>query len=169
MYRFVLIFLLLFALGWLGLKFAPDWGLRGSLDQLNASLAWLTATFINFFGSADLYPQAIIEYAYPGASFSLQVVDSCNALDFTWLLYAAILAYPCGWRDKLIAILLGFISVQLINIIRLISLFQIGIWYPQYFDLIHEYFWPLVLSLYVITWFLLWLWWLQRADNFSQF
>jgi len=159
MQRFIIYFLILFAVGSTLINLLPD----ALLAKFNVALAWICVEFIQLFDTVVLNDNAIIA-TYPVNTFSLQVVNGCNALGFSWLLSAAILAFPAKWHYKLIAVLAGFAAVQLLNIIRLVSLFYIGQWFPTYFDLVHENFWPLLFSADVVLLFFAWLWYVNKRE-----
>lgn len=63
---------------------------------------------------------------------------------------------PLG-RYKLIGLLLGFVAIQSINVLRVISLFYIGQWDKEIFDLAHLYLWQALIILDAFIVFLIWL------------
>jgi exosortase H (IPTLxxWG-CTERM-specific) len=56
-----------------------------------------------------------------------------------------------------VAILLGFLAIQVMNIARIISLFYLGQWNLDVFTFIHLYLWPVLIMLDVLIVFMLFL------------
>ena len=63
-----------------------------------------------------------------GNGFAVSIEAGCNGVEATLVLCAAILAFPAPWRHKALGIAIGVVAVQLLNIVRVISLFYIGQW-----------------------------------------
>ena len=90
--------------------------------------------------------------------FFITVTETCSGLFVTVLLYAGILAYPLHWKWRLCGLIVGAVLIQIVNIIRLVSLVYIGHWYElSTFNFIHENVWPLLLQLWVLVIFLAWI------------
>ena len=58
----------------------------------------------------------------------------------------------------------GFLAVQGLNVVRVISLFYLGQWNTQVFNFAHEYLWQALIMLDVLVVWLLWV----RAGSKSQ-
>ena len=50
----------------------------------------------------------------------------------------------------------GFVAVQGLNVVRVISLFYLGQWNTQVFNFAHEYLWQALIMLDVLVVWLLW-------------
>ena len=72
------------------------------------------------------------------------------------MLTAAIIAFPSPWKHRLWGLLIGFFAVQLLNIIRVISLFYLGQYNMAWFNFAHEYLWQAFIMFDVLVVFLLW-------------
>ena len=72
------------------------------------------------------------------------VTRDCSALNFTWFLCAAVLAYPAPWMKRLLMTILAMLLVQAVNVLRLVTLYFVQKWSPQNFDLIHLDVWPII-------------------------
>ena len=72
------------------------------------------------------------------------------------------MAFPARTTHKLVAISAGFIFVQALNIVRIISLFYLGQWNYSVFEWFHLYLWPVLIMLDVLVVFALYLSWLGR-------
>ena len=89
--------------------------------------------------------------------FSVRILDLCNGVEATLLLWAVILAYPAPWTYRLWGLLIGFLGVQVINMLRIISLTYLGVWKPDWFHWVHWYVWDALITIDVLLLFLLWL------------
>ena len=77
------------------------------------------------------------------------------------------LSLPPGFKEAT-AIILGFIAIQLLNILRIISLFYLGQWNYEIFEWTHLYLWPVLIMLDVLLVFALYLRWLSQPDLSPQ-
>jgi exosortase H (IPTLxxWG-CTERM-specific) len=76
------------------------------------------------------------------------------------VLVAAMLAFPAPWRYRALGIAIGIAAVQLLNIVRVISLFYIGQWDFSVFEWAHQYVWQALIMLDVLV---VWLIWVRRV------
>ena len=93
--------------------------------------------------------------------FGVSIEPGCNGIEACIVLFAAVMAFPSSWRHKLIGLALGFLAVQGLNVVRVISLFYLGQWNTQVFNFAHEYLWQALIMLDVLIVWLLWI----RAGN----
>ncbi len=91
------------------------------------------------------------------SSFAIAVSNECSGLSAVVLLGAAILVFPANRQSKLIGIFAGFILIETINILRLISLVYSGAFLPDHFDTIHHHVFPLLLHFIALLLFGSWL------------
>ena len=70
---------------------------------------------------------------------------------------ASTLAMPAPWKLKLIGIGSGFLAIQGMNLLRIITLFYLGQWNKTAFDWAHLYIWQALIMLDVLIVFLIWL------------
>lgn len=90
------------------------------------------------------------------ARFSMQVVRGCDALDPAALLVAAMVAFPSSWRAKLVGVLAGVATVLVVNVVRIVSLFYIGVHFPRVFEVVHVEVWPTAIMFLALFVFLVW-------------
>ena len=88
--------------------------------------------------------------------FAVEMRDGCNAINVTILLWSAILAFPAPWRMKALGLAAGSAVVQVLNIVRFISLFYLGQYSMTWFDFAHSYLWESLLVLDTMVVFWLW-------------
>jgi exosortase H (IPTLxxWG-CTERM-specific) len=99
----------------------------------------------------------------PGG-FAVEMRDGCNAVNVTILLWSAVLAFPAPWKMKALGLAAGSAIVQVLNILRFISLFYLGQYSMAWFDFAHAYLWEslLVLDTMVVFWL-----WINRVARFG--
>ena len=73
-----------------------------------------------------------------------------------FLLLAGVFAFPASWRAKLVGAAAGVTLLMVLNLIRIISLFYIGVYWPKMFETAHIEVWQ---ALFVGLTLLLWLGW----------
>jgi len=118
-------------------------------------LARLSAAIIQPFDPAVIADGKILQFRDTG--FAVSIEAGCNGVEATIVLIAVLLAYPAGWRARLGAIVLGFLAVQVLNLLRIISLFYLGDWNTAVFTWIHLYLWPALIMLDVLILFMVYL------------
>lgn len=76
----------------------------------------------------------------------------CDVTRPIGLLIAAILAFPARLHSKAMAIALGVLLLQSVNVVRIVSLILLNRLQPSLVDSVHLAVWPLFLAL-LILWF----------------
>jgi exosortase/archaeosortase family protein len=85
--------------------------------------------------------------------FSLQIVKTCDAMDVTILLVSAIVAWPGPPRRKIGAVIVGTATLLVTNVVRLFSLYYVGLFAPSSFDIMHLEIWPVFILIVGIGFF----------------
>lgn len=151
MQRFLLSFIAI-GLALFGLVYLPpirDHLIAPFTDGLTVVAGWLITTLS---GQAWVNGNVL---AIPG--FSVRILDLCNGVEATLLLWAVMLAFRAPWRYRLWGLVLGFLGVQVINMVRIVSLTYLGVWQPDWFYWVHWYLWDALIMLDILVIFLLWL------------
>ncbi len=74
------------------------------------------------------------------SSFAVDIRRGCDGVVATILLVSACLAYPAGWRQRLLGTALGYSLIFLLNLIRILVLFALGAQGAMdLFDFVHTY------------------------------
>lgn len=89
--------------------------------------------------------------------FAVSVEMGCNGIEAAIVLITAILAFPAPWKYRLLGALAGMLAVQLLNIVRVISLFYLGQWNTDVFEWAHQYLWQTMIMLDVLVVWLIWI------------
>jgi len=97
--------------------------------------------------------------------FSVKVIAACSGIFAYVLFVAAVLAYPCKLKEKTIGIGLGVPTIFAVNLVRMVSLFYIGAYLPQFFEAAHLLFWQALMIAIAV---LIWLFWAQRLTHVRQ-
>ena len=92
----------------------------------------------------------------------IQIVAGCNGVEAVLILVSAVLAFPAPWKHKLAGIGLGFVAIQALNLVRIISLYYLQRWNQVWFDWFHLYLWQALIILDALVFWLVWLRWLPR-------
>jgi len=98
------------------------------------------------------------------SGFGVRIERGCNGVEAIIILFSAIFAFPSPFRSKLIGIVAGFFAIQLLNLVRIISLFYLGQWNYTAFEWFHLYLWQALIILDALVVWLIWLRTLPRAD-----
>lgn len=129
-----------------------------------AWLASLSAAIITPFDDSVVAFGKVLQFRDTG--FAVSIEAGCNGVEATIVLIAAVIAFPATWRQRLAAIAIGFVAIQAMNILRIISLFYLGNWDLDIFSWVHLYLWPTLIMLDVLVVFILYLRYLsQRAPH----
>ena len=98
------------------------------------------------------------------SGFGVRIERGCNGLEAVIILFSAIFAFPAPIKSKFIGFLAGFFAIQLLNLVRIISLFYLGQWNYSVFEWFHLYLWQALIILDALVVWLIWLRTLPRID-----
>jgi exosortase H (IPTLxxWG-CTERM-specific) len=132
------------------------------IQPFTALLAWIAASVVLPFDDSVISSGRILRDSASG--FAVSIEAGCNGVEASIVLFAGVLAFPATWRQRTAAITLGFLAIQLLNILRIVSLFYLGQWNFDIFEWTHLYLWPVLIMLDVLLVFALYLRWLSRSD-----
>jgi len=123
--------------------------------------AWISSKILNLFGlQTGVSGEKIYSKAY-----SITIARGCDAVEGIALFSAALLTFPAKWRSKLIGFLAGTIFLLLLNLVRIISLFITGLYFPKAFPLMHEDIWQGVFIFCVIGVMIFWIRWAGKEKS----
>jgi exosortase H (IPTLxxWG-CTERM-specific) len=88
--------------------------------------------------------------------FSVNIENGCNGVETALLLIAAVLAFPASWGRRGAGIAAGFVAIELVNFVRVVSLFWIGAHHPGFFTASHTVLWQSIVVLFGVLVFLFW-------------
>lgn len=87
---------------------------------------------------------------------NFRIIDECTAYYPIAIYLAAVMAFPCPWRNKLLGVLIGIPTVIAFNVLRLVSLCYIYKTYPTVFDTIHTLFMQALMIFITIVIWIVW-------------
>jgi exosortase family protein XrtM len=96
------------------------------------------------------------EYIVSG-SFRLKVARGCEGIEGIFILIAAILAYPVGFKSKFNGLLGGILIIYCFNIARIVGLYYTLKYKPYMFDMMHMYVGQTVIIIIAVIYFVAWL------------
>lgn len=88
--------------------------------------------------------------------FAVNIENGCNGIETVLLFGSAVLAFPAPWRRRLLGLLLGFLAIQALNFVRVVTLFWIGLHRPALFNSSHTVLWQSLVVLFGVLLFLFW-------------
>lgn len=152
--RFLVVFLACFLLGFAILQ-APLF--RPAIDWFSACLVRLSAGVIRACGGAALIAGSSgTILIHPQSGLGVEMKDGCNGLNVTILLWAAMLAFPAFWLQKVKGVFWGTLAIQLVNVVRFASLYYLIDLSRPLFDFAHEYLWEALIMLDAMVAFAIW-------------
>lgn len=125
-------------------------------------VARLSAALITPFDSHVLAYGRVLQSTADG--FAVSIEAGCNGVEACLLLVAAMLAFPAPWMRKVVGIAGGVLAVQLLNLVRVVSLFYLGQWNRSAFEWAHLYVWQTLIMVDVLVVWLIWLRWVRNGD-----
>jgi exosortase H (IPTLxxWG-CTERM-specific) len=130
------------------------------IEPFTSVIAAISAGIVLPFDESVVSYGKVLQFGSGG--FAVSIESGCNGVEATIVLIAAVLAYPAPWKPRLVAVALGFLAVQAMNIMRIISLFYLGRWNLDVFTWVHLYLWPALIMLDVLIVFIVFLRYLAR-------
>ena len=95
--------------------------------------------------------------------FGVRIERGCNGVEALIILFAAIFAFPAPLKHKFIGFAIGFVAIQGLNLVRIVSLFYLGQWNQVAFEWFHLYLWQALIILDALVVWLIWLRTLPQA------
>lgn len=128
-----------------------------------SAIAHICAWIVGLFDPHAIAYGKILQ-STTGNRFAISIERGCNGVEAVIILISAVLAFPAPWKYKLAGIGIGFVAIQSLNLVRIISLFYLGQWSKLWFDWFHEYLWQALIVLDALVVFLIWLRYLPRSS-----
>ncbi len=121
-------------------------------------IASVTGQILGFFGT-DVNVEGNVIWQ---GEFRVRVARGCDALEPSAAFIAAVLASPVAMRLKIPGVLVGTISILLLNLVRVVSLFLVGIHFRSIFDMMHYDVWQAAFIVLAILFWAVWVQWATR-------
>ena len=117
-----------------------------------AFLVKISAAILRAIGE-DVFTRGTV---IQSALFAVDVKNGCNGIEAALLLVAAMLAFPASAKARAAGLGVGLLAVQVVNLVRIVSLFWLGAHRRDVFDLFHAAVWQTLLILLAVGIFLAW-------------
>lgn len=115
--------------------------------------AWLSSGLLSAIGFVVGFPVTREGTILGSGAFEVDVSPACSGAVPSMIYLSAVLAYPASARAKVIGTGLGLLIINGLNLVRVVVLFLIGLYYVQLFHEIHVYIaQALVVAVAVATW-----------------
>ncbi len=161
MLRFGILFAVI-VVGLFAAELTPP-GQHWFVDPWTAGVAKVSTTVARLFDPTVMaVGPTLIE---PSSGFAVTILAGCNGVEAMIVLIGAILAYPAPWRHRLIGLGIGVLAIQVLNLVRIVSLFYIGQWNLRVFEWAHLYAWQALIMLDALIVWLVWLRTLPRTPE----
>ncbi len=108
------------------------------------------------------YASRVEDLTIIAPQFSVTIVRGCDALDTIAAFGAAVIASPVTAWAKLPGLFAGATALLLLNLVRVVSLFLVGIHAPAAFDVMHREVWQ---ASFVVAAVIFWAIWVQWATG----
>jgi exosortase H (IPTLxxWG-CTERM-specific) len=118
--------------------------------------ARVSGFILNLFGMGTTSSGGMIS----SPRFSVSIARGCDAIEAMALFATALITFPARWKYKLTGLLTGIALLFSLNILRIVSLFLTGIWFPSAFEMMHVEVWQVVFIVFAIA---LWIFWIRWA------
>lgn len=134
---------------------------------------WVVIPFTNVLASFStwlitLFDDNVVSYGKIIQSttngFAVSIERGCNGLEAVIILIAGVMAFPASFKHKLVGLAAGFVAIQLLNLVRIISLFYLGQYSMHWFEWFHLYLWQALIILDAVFVWLIWLRWVAKRE-----
>lgn len=106
--------------------------------------------------------QDVVESPPPDLAF--EIVPGCDGTEGFALLGSAVLASPFLLRARLVFLLIGTAVLFVVNILRIVTLFILGLYFPSVLHTAHMDLWPGFIIVAVLVCWLTWARWMMRRQ-----
>lgn len=116
------------------------------------AVAVMAGTLTHCFGEAT----TVMDVTLRSSAYAVTVAPSCSAVELACYIGAAVIAFPSPWRARVSGFFIGFCLVAILNVIRVTSLFLVGVHARSAFEVAHDDVWAVLLisatTLFVAGW-----------------
>lgn len=173
MLRFTIVFMILL-LGLFGLEVLQPVD-DAVIVPFTTGVAHFSTWLIGIFDSDVIAIGKVIRSTT--TNFGVSIERGCNGIEAVIILFAAVFAFPAPFKHKLAGFAAGFVAIQGLNMVRIISLFYLGEWEtakcaPEtvpcptvWFDWFHLYLWQALIIIDALVVWLFWLRWLPKTPQ----
>jgi exosortase/archaeosortase family protein len=105
-----------------------------------------------------------------GQTGIITVLPTCGSIPVIWIFCSAIIAFPASWKQRITGTILGACAIYALNIIRIVSLYLVGVHASDYMQFVHESLWAIPFNLLSFALIIGWALWTRRhnTDNHAR-
>jgi exosortase H (IPTLxxWG-CTERM-specific) len=118
-------------------------------------IAKVAGTLLGWFGEDITINGCVLR----SPRFAVTIYNGCNGLITSLIFISGVLAFPAKFPAKVIGVVGGLLAIQAINMVRIISLFYIGIYVPKLFNSSHIFIWQSLVIIAGVTLWIVWAHW----------
>ena len=107
-------------------------------------------------------------YSINFSNFSITIVRQCTGIFEAMALTACMLAYPASKEKKFAGIVFAIPVIYIFNMLRLVFLSILGIYYPSVFEAIHDYLLQLTFVFLVVFFWIFWIDKVVKSDEVTE-
>lgn len=155
---FLAIFGILMGMFYIFITFAPVCN-NEILPAYHHFIAGASSKVLSFLGEGAMASGAGI--FSPG--FSVTIIRGCDAVEATGLLMCAVLAFPVSLVRKAVGIVAGAFVLAVLNLVRVVALFLIGVHLPRIFNVMHLEVLQGLFILFAVALWVVWLGWAVKS------
>jgi archaeosortase B (VPXXXP-CTERM-specific) len=126
---------------------------QDNFNFLSSLTASVLSALLGIFGVDHTIDETILHLG----GISLKVIDECTGIYELFVYAGCVMAYPTSSGKKLAGVAFGIPAIFGINMVRLLSLAFVGMWFPSIFSYVHYYLWQVTLILLVVFVMLVWI------------
>ena len=120
----------------------------------------ISAQLLGLLGQGEM---SVDNTTLTSSNFDLTVARGCDGIEATALFVALILAFPAAFVLKVPAIVIGVPLLASVNLVRIVSLFLVGTYYPPLFHVMHVDVWQILFILIALGSWALWFAWATQS------
>jgi exosortase/archaeosortase family protein len=161
--KFLIIFGVLLAAFYVFIAFSPSYH-KKFIPSYHHLIALASGSMLSVLGQDITVADASIS----SPNFAVQIVPGCDAVEAIALYVCAVLAFPLKFLKKFPGMIAGTLLLSILNLIRIVSLFLIGVYFPRIFALMHIDVWQALFIFLAVLFWILWLLWATRSQVVAQ-
>ena len=117
-----------------------------------SQIAKVAGTTLDWMGEQTTVTGTLIT----STTFAVDVRNGCNGVEAMLILVAAILAFPAPWKARLAGVGVGTVIIQVLNLVRIDTLYLLGKYRPELFEIFHNAIWQVAIVLVAVATFFEW-------------
>ena len=135
----------------------------GTIDRiLSIHIAEMSSIILSFFNYSVFWLDRVVGIT---GNAGIEIVNGCNGIAAMGLFIGFVIAFPGKWINRLLFIAFGTFIIYLVNVSRILVLALTQEYWPQFFDITHDYS---TTAIFYFVIFLLWIVWANYGEKMDQ-